>query len=360
MARPLEPGIPALYNYQSVRYHHIGVAPGANVVLTSEPWSYVFAWLTQRLTKYRKEKRAAFHRAVYYAGLAESFYRAARVSDLPAKSTLVYYGMLNLVKSFISVRGVQLEQDYEHHGLTTPLGTQRVIQVGPAKNGVSIFAEFAKLMGTPVTVQQNLSLSDICLQIPEIHEMSHDVGLSGSRRRYFLPVEIDILVNEQKTKVFSELRYEKKQEVRVDTSRVLAGKRGSYFKDAGTHNGWIHLRSRSRKTLGQGKKSWPPLYRNLLREYEPFDIAALLTRHGYRYYLNLRPGAFHHLCFALALMFYLGSAARYRPTETQALLDSEFRPVVGEAVAILPSQFLYQLVSRITETVCVIPMAKLE
>ncbi|MGH9438899.1 MAG: YaaC family protein [Terriglobia bacterium] len=94
-----------------------------------------------------------------------------------------------------------------------------------------------------------------------------------------------------------------------------------------------------------------------MTEYTSFDVAPILTPRGYRYYVDLRPGELPHLAYSLMAMFYLGSAARYRPLEIRGLLEGGLRPLVSEFVSLTPRQFLYQLVSLTTGHECVIPFS---
>ena len=297
-------------------------------------------------------------RAKYYSRLAADFYHAAEATEFPIKATLCYYGMLNLVKCFLSVRGIELESTLEHHGLTLPQNKKQTIQVKNYSSGVSIFAEFAKLLGKSVTSQHELPINDAICRIPELHEMMYSLGQISSSRRKFLPIQIHFLVNSSKNKLFTEIRYEKKNEARVDTQNFFRGARKEYFVKREDENGWVIYRSKNRKSFSEG--NFPRIYRNIQKEYTYFNLASLLTRSGYKYYCDLRPGLYHHLSFSLALLFYLGSIARYRPTEVEELTTGVFSPLVSEALAVIPRQFLYQLVSSTTGKVCVIPQAKLE
>ena len=115
MPRPREPGVPAQFKYQRVKYYPFNVGPVDSFLLTADPWSYLYAWLTQNRPS-KGAGRRRFERAIYYAQLAEGFYKASHMTELPTKGTLTYYGMLNLVKCFISVRGVELEQQMAEDG----------------------------------------------------------------------------------------------------------------------------------------------------------------------------------------------------------------------------------------------------
>jgi len=358
MSRPYETGIPALYKYQGVKFYHFEVPPGASYVLSADPFSFLQSWLVQRIPKRRSTNRECLIRALYYARLALDFYRTAGGSVFPVKGTLTYYGMLNLVKCFLSVHGVELEKQLEHHGMSLPLGQKQTINVANPANGISIFAEFAKLLDRPITVSTSVNVNQVISHIPELHEMAYSLEILPWSRRKYLPVEINFFVNDGKNRLFTELCYAKKNEARVETSIFYTGRRRDYFNKRGEEKGMVVFRSKRRKTFNQ--ENLPSIYRNIQCEYEKFNLCSLLTRSGYRYYCDLRPGRFHHLSDSLAFLFYLGSVARYRPTEVEELTTGKLSPIVNEALAVIPQQFLYQLVSLTTKSVCVVPQAKLE
>ena len=358
MSRQIEKGKPALYKYQEVKYFHFDVPPGTSYVLTADPFSFLHTWLAQKIPKSRSQNRQCLTRARYYSQLAADFYHAAKETEFPIKATLTYYGMLNLVKCFLSVRGVELESTWEHHGLTLPLNTKQTIKVNKPSDGISIFLEFAKFLGRPVSSQHNMSIQDVMCHIPELHDMMYTLGLLPCSHRKFLPVQIDFLVNDTMDKLFTEIKYEKKNNARVNTEKFDKGDRKKYFKILEEENGWVIYRSKNRKPVTQ--KNFPTIYRNIQVEYSKFNLTSLLTRSGYKYYCDLQPDRYHHLSFSIALLFYLGSIARYKPTEVEELTTGEFSPLVSETLAVIPRQFLYQLVSSTTGNVCVVPQAKLE
>lgn len=357
MPRPQARGIPALYEYQRVKYFHFDVPPGTSYVLVSDPWSFLQAWILQKIPNKRAKNRECFTRAKYYCQLAENFYKAAETTEFPIKATLTYYGMLNLVKCFLSVKGVELESTLEHHGLTLPLGKKQLVRVHNLSDSVSIFSEFTKLLGKPVSNQEDLKVENLICHIPELHEIAYSLGQLPWKRRKFLPVQIDFLVNSRKDKLFTEIRYEKQQDTRVDTPKFYKEARQNYFQDKKEENGWLIHRSKKQKSVS--KDNFPTIYRNVQKEYIEFNLVSLLTRSGYRYYCDLKPQRYHHLSYSLAFLFYLGSVARYRPTEVEELLISELSPIVSEAIAAIPMQFLYQLLGLITKNVCVVPQSKL-
>lgn len=358
MPRPRTKGIPALYKYQNVKYFHFDVLPGTPYVLISDPWSFLQAWILQKIPGKRSTNRECFTRAKYYCQLAENFYKAADATEFPIKATLTYYGMLNLVKCFLSVRGVELESTLEHHGLTLPLKKKQLVRVHNLSDSISIFAEFAKLLNKPVSKQKDLKVHDLICHIPELHEITYSLGQLPWSRRKFLPVQIDFLVNSRKNKLFTEIKYKKQQETRVDTSKFHKENRKDYFHNQAEDNGCLVYRSKNQKSVNNA--NFPTIYRNIQKDYRKFDLVSLLTRSGYKYYCDLKPDCYHHLSYSLAFLFYLGSVARYRPTEVEELLISELSPIVSEAIAAIPMQFLYQLLGLITNNVCVVPQSKLQ
>lgn len=355
MPRLIQAGVPAKYNYSAVRYSHVPVRPGQSAVLTADPWSYLHGHLLQTASHKRGNNRRNLERATYYARLAEDFYRAGDLVDLPTQGTLLYYGMLNLVKCLLSTDGVPLESQIEHHGLNLAPEMKFELHIPAAsKRSVNIFAEFARILGTPAAGKQHAKLQDAVSHIPELHAICSN--LKFIRRPKFLPIEVAFLTNAEHTTLFTEVSFSKGHEQNVQTTKFLSGHRKDYFLELPDREGKAVYRSRSRKRL---RKNWKVVYSNVLKEYSKFRFASVLTRSGYRYYCDLEPGYYHHLCYSLMVMFYIGSAARYRPSEVDEVLNGPLRPLVTEAVALCPRQFLYQLVSLITKQLCVIPYAQI-
>ena len=266
----------------------------------------------------------------------------------------MYYGVLNLVKCFLSMSGVDLETRIEHHGLSLILGAKQKIQIAaPSTSSLNIYHEFARLLGKPVKAKEEVELKDIASHLPEIHEMAFTLGHLPGNKRGFLPMDIRFLLSDDDTYLFTEVCYEKKQLTRVQTQKFLTGARAVYFRDSLERDGMYVHRSVSRKACNWD--SLPSIYANICREYARFDIGSLLTPTGYKYYCDLRSPTLHHLSYALLMMFYIGTAARYRPSEMNSLLASDMRPLILEALAIIPGQMLYHLVSFCTSRNCVVP-----
>ena len=254
------------------------------------------------------------------------------------------------------MNGIDLETKLEHHGLSLPLGQEQKILVSkPNPDVLNIFHEFARLLGQRVESKETLSLKSLSSHLPDIHEMAYTLGQVAGRKRAFLPIDVRLLFTDNEGYMFSEIAYEKKQLTRVDTRRFLTGKREDYFKASYEKEGCLVHRSARRKAFDWN--NLPRKYSNLCKEYADFDISSILTSRGYVYYCDLQKPKYHHLSYSLLMMFYIGTAARYRPSEMSELLSSDMRPLISEAIAVIPGQMLYHLVSLCTQRNCVVPHA---
>lgn len=353
----MENFIPAWIGNRPLLYSHIKISPGEDSVPTADPWSYLYSQLLQGTREQQGKNEKNLKRAIFYLGLAQNYYRASDAADLPAKATLLYYGMLNLVKVWLSTRGVELETLREHHGLTLPLGSTLVVGIHvPPKNSISIFAEFSEALGKPFEVQEPVSLHDAILQVPELYSTRR--SSSQEAKQNFLHVDIQFLTDPDHGKLVTTLNYNKRDEDSVESGKIYQGARKEYFEEPIADGERVRLLSKRVRRPASLKNS-SVQYRKILKEYDEFDLCTLLTRKGYRYYINLEPGPYHHLAYTFLILYYLGTAARYRPMAMDQILDGDLRQSVTEACAICPRQFLYQLTCHITKSVCVVPDAEI-
>lgn len=350
----IEKGELALHKYNPLRFSFVELGAGEHHILTNDPWSFLSSHLQSLLSKRRGANRERVERAIYFASLAEDFYQAAQAVALPAKGTLFYYGMLDLVKCYLSLGGASLETTYEHHGLILPLGKPLTIEVKPKmKDAFNVFAHFCEQLGNEAKFPLEIDFREALSHVPEVHGIY--VGLGHAAKRKLLPVQIEFQVNAAKDFLFTEVIFDKEQEAKVKIDQFLKGKRETYFRVGYPRDKKVVYRAKRRKSFI--KDNLDRIYRNILGDYRDFDIVPILTKQGYRYYVDLRPGHVPHLAYSLLAMFYLGSAARYRPLEIRSVLEGNLRPLVSEFVSLTPRQFLYQLVSLTTKKECVIPFS---
>lgn len=369
MAKTVKKGEIAKKNFQNVHFYPFGNQAASSFILTANPFSYLKAWLDGEIDSFgRKTKNARrLEKAKYFCELSESFNQSALSSHLPVKGTLLYYSYLNLVKSYLLVEGCDLEKDMEHHGLSMlPDFKKKVKILGKGNNSISIFWEFSKRLGDNVTSNSGykITLDELLQEMPEVHEIGHALDLYEPKRK-LLPVDISIMTNAGTyTKLFYEISFKGHQKQMLPVHKLTK----NHFKDKIYEVGCyktiqpnkIFYRSNLKPSFtNNNNTSWDGAYHKLTDELDDIGANVMLTNSGYRYYINLNPGRLHRLSSSFALMYYLGSVARYRPTLYQNVLQGEYQPIINEVIDTCPRQFYYLMVSRITNQVCAIPMAKI-
>jgi hypothetical protein len=369
MASSVHKGEIAKKNYQQVHFYPFKNEPACSFILTANPFSYLKAWLDGEIESYGRKRSTAkrLEKAKYFCELSESFNQSAKSSILPVKGTLLYYSYLNLVKCFLLVDGIDLEDDTEHHGLTMPPTFKKKIKISPKPAGsVSIFWEFSKRLGDDVIANSGyeITLEELLDEMPEVHEIGHALGILKTKRK-FLPVKIDIMTNSGTyTKLFYEFNYKSHQKHIIPVGKLERNHfRSKVFKVDCYQDDVldrIFYRSNLKPSFTkESDTSWKGAYHKLTNELDEIGATVMLTNDGYRYYMNLAPGRLHRLSASFALMFYLGSVARYRPTLYDKVLKGKYQPIINEVIDTCPRQFYYLMVSRITKQVCAIPMAKI-
>lgn len=356
-------------HYQAVKYFPFGNSAGSSFVLTSYPFNYLHAWLDNKINiilRDTEKKRNKLSKAKYFTTLSEDFYQSSLHAQMPAKGTLIYYSLLNLVKAQLIVSGYDLESKIEHHGLTLPPKNDTKLKLTPMKapGTISIFHEFAKTLKHPINNSDGngIELEDLLRELPEIHELGHALGLFQNTKRKFLPVHLTIRTNEPKNKLYFIFTFEKKNEKLMRTDKLEKDPFNKIIKPVKTNEKDL-ICYKSIKQINYTKnsdRSWRMAYKKITTEISKLNITPLLTRNGYRNYINLEQPRFHRLSSLLAFTFYIGTVARYRPTLNESVLKGDFQPLISEAIISCPNQFFYQLISHITDQVCAIPQAKID
>lgn len=356
-------------DYKSVKFYPFEIDPGDPFALTSDPWFYLKAWIRKEIVGIKRSTahKKKLEKALYFAELAESFQKAANSTELPTKGTLAYYSVLNLVKTFLLTRDYNLENDIEYHGLSLPSDKTKELKISPATNGngINIFHEFAKEMGSPVQTGSFISIDEMISEIPEVHEMCFNLGKLKTTKRKFLPIEIRILSNKDRhNKLTYEIAFEKKNANLMRTEKFESGDlklKLSKITEQSNRKDWNVYRSKSiLNYTTTSDRSWRNNYHTICAEIESFKVVSMLTRSGYRHYLNLQPAPYKSSVYFFALMYYIGSVARYRPTLNAQVLEGDYSAILNEVMTTCPKQFLYFMVSKITKKVCAVPMSKID
>lgn len=361
-------GEQARRNYQSVKYFQFGNSAGSSFVLTSNPFNYLQSWLDNKLNdihRDRAKKRTNIVKAKYFTDLSEEFYLSSQQSKMPAKGTLLYYSLLNLVKVFLMVKGYDLETKKEHHGLTLPANSETKLKLTPnnENNSISIFHEFGQCLNKPISNGDGveIKLEELLRDLPEVHEIGYALNLFPNTKRKYLPIDLVIRTNEPRNKLYYTISFEKKNEKLMRTDKFNRGVLKEKLKEIDSEDKKLNYYQSKIKInyTTSSNKSWEMAYKKLVADISELNVTTLLTRNGYRNYLNLEDARFHRLSSTLAFTYYIGTVARYRPSLNEKVLKGKYQALILEAIISCPNQFFYQLVSYITNQVCAVPQANI-
>jgi hypothetical protein len=362
-------GEQVLREYKSVKYFPFENEAGAPFILTSDPLSYLEAWLDNKLTAIQRDAgktRDNLKKAQYFTQLSKDFYNSAKLAKMPSKGTLIYYSFINLTKVFLILRGYDLETKMEHHGLSLPSGSELKLKLAnPNGGGISIFHEFSKIIGREIknTDGVDIDFSDLLRNLPEVHEIGYALNLFPDTKRKFLPVEIKIRTNSARNKLFYTISYEKKFCKQMNVEKFEKGIFKEKLTPIEVENDPYKNHFKSILQVGYTKNSdtsWKMCYPKIIKDLNELNIVPMLTRNGYRFYIDLEASRLHRLSSVLAFAYYLGTVARYRPTLNETVLKGKYQSVINEAITSVPTQFFYLMVSHITNQICAIPMSKIE
>lgn len=364
-----EIGDQVLREYKSVKYFPFGNDAGAPFILTADPLVYLESWLDNAYNAIQKDRgkmKKNYRKAKYFTQLSKDFYNSAQAAKMPSKGTLIYYSFINLVKVFLIIRGYELETKMEHHGLSLPSNSKDKLKLAnDTGDGISIFHEFAKCLGKEINNGDGLDIEfkDLLNSIPEVHEIGYALNLFPGTKRKFLPIEINIRTTPKRNKIFYTISYEKKFDKQMKVDKLSKGICNAKFQKIDIENDPYRNHYKSKLILNytnSSSRSWTMCYPKIISDLNELNITPMLTRQGYRYYLDLEPTRFHRLSSVLAFAYYLGTVARYRPSLNEEILKGKYQAIINEAIIACPQQFFYLMVSHITKQICAIPMSKIE
>ena len=347
------------YRNRRVKYYPFPASAGSSLVLITDPFGYLRARLASWHAKRRGERRQRCEVALYFAELAEEYAKASRVLPTPARALTTYYCLLNLMKSFLSLKGPRFaETKEERHGLR--LVTDKEVEVFPTRGRVyNVFSEFVSALTKHKPTKAQYGFLEAAYRLPEIHEIGVTLSAFPASRRLFVPVEIGFMTNDREDRAWVEVSFANKHLERIDDleSRFMSGYRNRYFRKCARQDD-TRTRFESKETASW-TSSKPTFYRPFQEHLRKAGVASLLTRDDYRYYMVLDDGPMCQLCYGVMLLFYIGMVVRYRPKQARLLFSSEYTPVIAEALSLTPPQFTYHIVSHMTDSVCVTPHAQI-
>lgn len=358
----------ALRDFKKVKYFPFGNTAAAPYILTSDPLGYLEAWIDNWYSSIQRDKshwREPLEKARYFSQLSKDFYNSAKNARMPSKGTLIYYSFINLVKVYLIIKEYELETKMEHHGLTLPSDKETSLKLSKPDEGISIFHEFAKCIHEEIDHSSGLflELPELLRNLPEVHEIGYALDLFPETKRKFLPVEIDIRTNSERNKLFYTVSYDKKFDDMMRVEKLKKNHLKALIEpfEVDDDNVNKYFKSKSQFTYTTtSPRSWKMCYPKVTADIGKLNLTPMLTRQGYKFYLDLEPYKLHRLSSLLAFAFYIGTVARYRPTLNENILKGKYQTIINEAIISCPNQFFYIMVSHITNQICAIPRAKIE
>jgi hypothetical protein len=333
-------------------------------VITSNPWAFL---RTQSRGALDQENAA---RASAYIDQAFDFFEAAANPRKSSRPLLYYYSFLNLAKVVIlHKRGVRLPLAVKHGLRDAKANVKKRLRFEGQKVQFSnidrgshseFFPELIlTLGGSAALCGRSFRVVDLLGQIPGIHRTYCSVVRT---RPNFMPIkEIEFFSDGKK--VWALLRIESSKKDKDVGDALPELRRRDKFKSL------FHQVTPDKKDKdetwfmtdqvpGSGRGIDKAIER-ISRELRSIGIYAILTHHGYRYYLaNISPKCLvPQLCSIYAVMFYLGSITRYKPHDFEKIVSRNYEWLVAEFLETQPMQFLYLLASHIAGVEVVKPFA---
>lgn len=255
-----------------------------------------------------------------------------------------------------------METTQEYHGLSlNPNDTTKLtITRDSSGNGINIFHSFARELGCTVNPSTKVNLSEMISNLPEIHELTYNLGLLNTSKRKFLPISIDYISNNLRwTRLGYQIQFSKRHKNNYRAEKFKTGILSRKLDEIEDDNE-IYRSKLIKNITHTSNTSWCSNYDELCNEIKSLGVHVMLTRQGYKYYLDLQKDKFTPIIYRFILMFYVGSVARYRPSLNEEILEGQYKAIISEIMKSSPKQFLYHITGLITKKICAIPMANLD
>lgn len=323
----------------------------------SDPWTYLRIHIEQ-------EMRARKEQALYYLELAREHNEAAQ-DAARARPLLLYYSYLNLVKTYLVTTGTNFKSiKNEYHGLAQKNdGRAAKVHALGTPPTLSVFPSFVNAIDGAVPAATTLlHLKRLLPANIEIHALAVSSGIVPKWN--FVQVEPRIAAGP--SGAWLEVLYEKRERNRITDlfGRFYASPRKQALFFVGNEKAEGDAESRL-KTIFQSRTVHPyatsirEVYPAMVAEAKALGLRSILTRQGYRYYVQLDRWKYGQLPTAFATMFVLGSMVRYHPKTAEEVFEGPLAGAVSEFLSLNPQQFIYHLSNAIIGRECVLPMARL-
>ena len=275
-----------------------------------------------------------------------------------SRPLLYYYGFLNLAKTLLLARGQTEMLGWVYHGLSYDTAsaiapTDSEVAVIDSAGKVNVFPRLVALLqpgyrAAPLTVKSLMAQSVVG------HRLWLQAATAGEK---FVGVRRVLLMENEDSK-------ELWARIQIDSEAI--DRRGLWPKrvvDASLGGDWRAVTDTTDPTSGRPLRQFE-MVNSVTYGHRTADslmevVAAARpvlwrtftqARPYRRYYVYLERVAttpVPQVASIYALMFFLGSLARYRPDQFLGLLDGSYGPFVREFLGTQPAQFVYELASEL-------------
>lgn len=325
----------------------------APLLFVTDPWPIVEMHINRDCPKISLAEAMAF------CAQAKDYFRAASVASLTAaKPVLLYYCFLNLVKSFVLIKGRQDTLAKAYHGLSEQkadkgkeLFDASLSAIPTSKNSVNVFDEFLKVLGyTGVEPNTKYLLPVLLPQIVTGHRLW--CSATGQNERFIAIGKIELLKDLRSIWIniyvsrgdFQRLRLTHKDF--LDTTGL-----SSTFREVAVNPPTI-ICFEQKKTIRYSHRPSDELL-TLIATVKQYIWQVVGSMSPYRaYYLYAAPKSesrLPQLAAIYAVMFYLSSITRYRPHEFDKILKGEYGPFIQTFLNDQPMQFLFLIASEFAQ-----------
>jgi YaaC-like Protein len=298
--------------------------------------------------------------ALAFLEQSEDFYETAR-GRTAAHPLLHYYAVLNLGKALLRMRGFGASLESAHHGLQdTSAGTadpaQATLKVkGPSSSNPRVFREVLSHLGYPAPQAGAVyTAADLMAQVVVGHRLWREA--TGEKERFLVVEEIEMVHHAPTKRIW----------LRLYVDWPTMQRHGMRRKDLVARSGLSPTFSLHKDPTNPDRlcleQSTPVTYNHrptenvmdLVTPVRPvlWRIVSAVPGSSYRrYYLYLAPPGTARLTqfeAVWAILFYLGSAVRYRPHRFDEITDGPYGPFVDEFISAQLEQLLYLFASEMS------------
>lgn len=317
------------------------------------PLSATSVWimLSEWITRNKDLEPLVRKRASHYVKQAEQFFKGGSESAFDTKPLMYYYSYLNLTKAFLMCRRNMLFGDEnQRHGLSNTTFPQRfrgLHQVKATSHGISstrvnFFNELVRECGFR-TISGEISLHDMLFQLPSLHD-TYSKACNSTRDIYDVFLEFKWDRKSKDRWIYGQLYFFGLSDSEKKKLRQWCNN-NNYFKriqaEKTRYPADLYLES-----IAVSKcKGWPwiKLKESLVNKVREV-LCTTQSRGGLSYMIRINPKFTSQLAADFAVMFILGSLARYQPENYEKLLKYW---IIHEYLCIQPMQFAYLMGSGI-------------